>query len=98
MVNSKEEFLGAITVLDKYNSGSVSGSDAEFIDVKGVVHSSRDTVPTTGALKGAFWVDDSGVTLPKFTDSAGVTITLGIGGGGSVLQEQMSFLSTVEPQ
>jgi len=83
MVRPREEFLGSITQLDEDGSGTVNANSAIFQNVNGIVNISRTVAPTTGALKGAFWVDNSTPTNPKFTDSVGTTFTLGGGGVAS---------------
>jgi hypothetical protein len=76
MVRPREEFLGSITLLDEDSTGSIDANNAEIQSVNGVLHNGLTIAPTTGADKGAFWVEDGTPTLPKFTDSAGNTITL----------------------
>jgi len=97
MVLPREELLGAITILDEDGTGFVTASDAEIQDVSGVNHTARALSPggdpTTGASKGAFWVEDTGPTLPKFTDSAGTTITLG-GNSSDLLFNDSSVAGT----
>jgi hypothetical protein len=53
-------------------------------DANGLVLEGQLATPggVPAATYGTFWVDDTGApSLPKFTDDAGTTITLGAGGG-----------------
>lgn len=76
VVRPREQFLGTITQLDKFQSGTVTAFGAEMDDVSGVVMGSRALQPATGVNKGSFWVLDDSPTIPKFTDSNGNTFTL----------------------
>ena len=77
MVLPIEQQLGPITILDEDSSGTVTASGANIIEVYGVIHDANGAAPTTVADEGAFWVENTDPTLPKFTDSDGITITLG---------------------
>lgn len=82
MVEPRQEFLGAITLLDEDGTGTVDSNDANLTNTGYLILNERSGAPATGAGKGSFWVSNDSPTLPKFTDSAGTTITLGTGGGG----------------
>jgi hypothetical protein len=77
MVKPREELLGAITVLDENNTGTVTASNAAITNVAATVHNARASAPTTGSSLGAFWIDNSSPTNPMFTRSDGVSINLG---------------------
>jgi hypothetical protein len=98
MVKPREQLLGSITVLDENSGGSVNASGAELSNVT-VVLNSRASAPTTGTGKGAFWVDDDSPTTPKFTDSAGNTISFNIvssvfGRTGDIISVDDDYTST----
>ena len=76
VVRPREQFLGTITQLDKYQGGVVNAYGAELENVGAMEVNARVIQPTTGASSGAFWVLDEGPTIPKFTDSYGNTFTL----------------------
>lgn len=80
VVRPREQFLGPITQLDKYQGGTVNAFGSEIRNAT-VVLNSRVTVPTTGPNTGSFWVLDTDPTTPKFTDSNGNTIDLCCGSG-----------------
>jgi len=48
VVRPREQFLGTITQLDKYQGGTVTAFGAEMDDVSGVVIGSRALQPATG--------------------------------------------------
>jgi len=85
MVKPREELLGAITLLDKYDTGLVNVSNADVKYLKSVILTARASAPNTGDGYGAFWVGEGNPTTAKFTDSLGNTITLGSGGGGGAV-------------
>jgi len=78
MVQPREEQLGNITVLDEDNAGTVTTSGSNITDAGGVIHDELGGTPGNNS----FWVENTSPSLPKFTDSAGSTITLGGGGDG----------------
>src|SRR5690242_10760631 len=79
MVTLREGQISGITVLDEDESGTVDVSSADLENVGGIIH-----VPAASAPgNNSFWVQTGSPTLPRFTNSAGATITLGTGGGGS---------------
>lgn len=77
MVQINENQISGITELDEEGTGTVTTNGADLIDVAAVNHEAQASAPATGADKGAFWVEDGSPTLPKFTNSAGLSITLG---------------------
>jgi hypothetical protein len=77
MVRPREEFLGSITQLDEDLSGTVNTNNAVLQNVNAIVNTARSSAPTTGITKGAFWVDNTVPTTPKFTNSVGTTFILG---------------------
>jgi hypothetical protein len=85
MVQPREEFLGNITELDKFGEGIITCNSSVMRDVNGILHTARSGAPSGSAAgNGIFWVEDTTPSLPKFTDSAGTTITLGISSVTSV--------------
>ena len=83
MVLPREEFLGAITILDEDHDGYVYCSGADVIDLNYLIQNELPSPPWTGTNDGygSFWVEEGTPSVPKFTDSAGNTFTLGGGGG-----------------
>lgn len=105
VVRPREQFLGPITQLDKYQSGSIDAFGSELRNVT-IVMNSRASQPATGAQKGSFWVQDQGPTIPKFTDSDGNTFTLcycgaenseTIGSGEATLVDGYVFIPATLP-
>jgi hypothetical protein len=85
MVQPREEFLGNITELDKFGEGTITCNSSVMRDVNGILHTARSGAPSGSAAgNGIFWVEDTTPSLPKFTNSAGTTITLGISSVTSV--------------
>ena len=80
MVQPKEGQLGTITILDEDSGGSVTATGANIQDVSGVTHTSLGGTPGNDS----FWIETGAPSLPKFTDSDNITVTLGAGTGDVV--------------
>lgn len=72
MVKIREEQVGGITVLDEDGEGSVTASGATLTEVSGVIHEPQVSSPGNNS----YWIESGSPSLPKFTNSAGVSITL----------------------
>ena len=75
MVKAREDQLGPITVLDENGDGYVTATGAQISGVSAIVYDEVGTSPGNNAI----WVDGYGAgdSLPKFTNSAGTSFTLG---------------------
>jgi hypothetical protein len=80
MVQPKEGQLGPITILDEDSEGIVVVSGADVTEVGSIIYEAREDAPTTTVDTGAFWVENTDPTVPKFTNSDGVSLTLGVAG------------------
>jgi len=77
MVQTLEDQLGPITVLNKDSSaGTIDATGTSISNIGGLLLTQLASEPGNDSI----WIDNSGPTLLKFTDSAGDTITLGAGG------------------